>query len=216
MPKESDAYLQESIRTDLSDIVGTYITAGGNFWVATLKTDPTQVLGMVGLERKDNQEGELRRLSVKDTHRRFGVGRILVAALEQWAKDTGFTKVWLTTGGVMDKARAFYPSVGYKQTEIIQVSEDPPFEVYKFEKHLKPPTTKTEDRSDAVLRQFRVKDLTQPEHRVNVKVLEQDMDEAITSGDLSSIEATHFKHGGNFWVATPRSDSNEVVGHGRS
>ncbi|KAK1929850.1 N-acetyltransferase family 8 member 2 [Phytophthora citrophthora] len=221
MPKESEAYLQESLSTDLSDIVGTYITPGGNFWVATSKTDPTEVVGMVGLEPKDNKEGELRRLSVKHTHRRFGVGRKLIAALEHWAKDTGFTKVWLTTAGVMDKARAFYPSVGYKQTDIILVSEDPHFEVYKFEKLLEMETT-IHNSADIVVRQFREKDLEQvvtlfkngmmhyPAHRMVAEVLEQHMAEAIR--DLNGIEATYIKHGGNFWVATPRSDSNEVVG----
>ncbi|KAL3658429.1 hypothetical protein V7S43_016562 [Phytophthora oleae] len=227
MPEQSEAYLQESLSTDLSDIVGTYITPGGNFWIATSKTNPTEVLGMVGLEPKDNKDGELRRLSVKDTHRRFGVGRKLIAALEQWAQGNGFAEVWLTTGGVMDKARAFYPSVGYKQTAIIVVSEDPPFEVYKFEKLLKTPalTNSTVHRSaDIVVRQFHVKDLGQvvtlfkdgmthyPAHKMNAEVLEQYMTEAITSGDLSSIEATYIKHGGNFWVATPRSDPSEVVG----
>ncbi|KAG3030169.1 hypothetical protein PC121_g6289 [Phytophthora cactorum] len=92
IPEESEAYLQESLSSDLSDIEGIYITPGGNLWVATLKPDPTKVLGFVGLEPKDNKEGELRRMSVKDTHRRFGVGRKLIAALEKWAHENGFRK----------------------------------------------------------------------------------------------------------------------------
>ncbi|KAF4044535.1 Acetyltransferase (GNAT) family [Phytophthora infestans] len=112
MPEQSEAYLQESLNSDLSDIEGTYIA-------------------------RDNKEGELRRLSVKDTHRRFGVGRSLIDALEKWAQENGFRKVWLTTAGVMDKAIAFYPSVGFKHTAVIVVSEDPYFEVYRFENLLR-------------------------------------------------------------------------------
>ncbi|KAG7400932.1 hypothetical protein PHYBOEH_003843 [Phytophthora boehmeriae] len=127
-------YIAESISTDLSDVEGTYIASGGNFWVATPRDDPALVVGMVGLEAKPNNEGELRRMSVKSSHRRFGIGRLLISALEQWAVEHKFRKIWLTTGGVMDKARAFYISVGYTQKEVILVGEDPPFELVKIEK----------------------------------------------------------------------------------
>ncbi|KAG2764625.1 hypothetical protein PC129_g12726 [Phytophthora cactorum] len=58
-------YINNSLKTDLSDIVGTYLTPGGNFWVATSHDDTTHVVGMVGLELKPRHEGELRRTSVK-------------------------------------------------------------------------------------------------------------------------------------------------------
>ncbi|GMF14197.1 unnamed protein product [Phytophthora lilii] len=137
LPEQMEAYFQKSLNDDLADIMGTYITSGGNFWVATSKEEPTEVVGIVGLEPKDNQEGELRRMSVKDTYRRFGVGRKLIVVLEEWAQSNGFRKVWLTTGGVMDKARAFYSSMGYEQTAITVVNESPRFEAYTFEKRLR-------------------------------------------------------------------------------
>ncbi|EGZ16528.1 hypothetical protein PHYSODRAFT_375526, partial [Phytophthora sojae] len=214
----TEAYLQESLSSDLADIEGTYIAPGGNFWVATPKTAPNEVVGMVGLELKDNKEGELRRLSVKGTHRRLGVGQKLIAALEQWARESGLRKVWLTTVGVMDKARAFYPSVGYEQTAVAEVSED--FHIYTFEKLLGEVT----GNGDIVIRQYQAEDLKQvvtlfregmlhyPAHNMSVDVLEQHMTEAVATGDLSSIEATYVAPGGNFWVATPRSDPSEVVG----
>ncbi|OWZ04097.1 N-acetyltransferase-like protein [Phytophthora megakarya] len=226
IPEQSEAYLQESLDSDLSDIEGTYINSGGNFWVATPKTEPTEVVGMVGLELKSNKEGELRRLSVKQTHRRFGVGRKLIAVLEQWAQDNGLHKVWLTTAGVMDKARAFYPSVGYNHTAVTLVSNDPPFEVYTFEKIIDgtAPNTTTIRSADIIVRQYRKDDWEQvvtlfrdgmmhyPAHQMNTEMLTQHITEAITTGDLSCIEATYITPGGNFWVATPRSDPTEVVG----
>ncbi|KAG2772782.1 hypothetical protein PC129_g19893 [Phytophthora cactorum] len=136
MTEPSEAYLQACVKSDLSDIEDMYITLGGNFWVATPKTDPTKVVGIVGLEAKGNKEGELRRLSVKDTHRRFGVGRMLIATLEHWARENGFQKIWLTTGGDMDKARAFYLAVGFKKTAVTVLNADPYVEAFTFEKPL--------------------------------------------------------------------------------
>ncbi|ETK73382.1 hypothetical protein F441_20131 [Phytophthora nicotianae CJ01A1] len=42
-------------------------------------------------------------------------------------------------GSVMDKARAFYPSVGFRQTTVAGVSKYLYFEVYTFEKVLDAP-----------------------------------------------------------------------------
>ncbi|KAL4130283.1 hypothetical protein PRIC2_006289 [Phytophthora ramorum] len=202
LSEHTDVYLQESLDGDLSDIHGTYIAPGGNFWVATSATDPTEVAGIVGLEPKDNKEGELRRMSVKDFYRRCGVGRKLIAALEQWARENGIRKVWLTTGGPMDKARQFYPSVGYEQTAVTVVSEDPYFEVYTFGRRTR----------EQVVTLFKDGMMHYPAHKVNAEVLEQHMNEAVTTGDLSSIEATYITPGGNFWVATPRTKPADVVG----
>ncbi|KAG3206677.1 hypothetical protein PC128_g567 [Phytophthora cactorum] len=192
IPEESEAYLQESLSSDLSDIEGIYITPGGNLWVATLKPDPTKVLGFVGLEPKDNKEGELRRMSVKDTHRRFGVGRKLIAALEKWAHENGFRK----------------------STAITVVSEDPYFEAYTFENLLDAPLEGNPfSAEDLELVVTLLKDgmMHYPAHKIHAEVLHQHIKEALTTGDLRSIEATYINPGGNFWVAIPRSEPAEVL-----
>ncbi|RLN71823.1 hypothetical protein BBJ28_00016121 [Nothophytophthora sp. Chile5] len=128
------AHIQECLNTDLGDIEGTYIAPGGNFWVATLQSDPSLVVGMVGLEAKADGEGEVRRLFVKDTHKRLGIGRLLVVTLEKWAQMQGYRKARLMTGAMMFKARALYASAGYTQTEIYVIQEDPYFEGVRYEK----------------------------------------------------------------------------------
>lgn len=133
-------YIEESLATDLSDIEGTYIGSGGNFWVVTPATDHATVVGMVGLEAKPNNEGELRRMSVRLSHHRFGLGKLLLATVEQWAAAHGYTKIWLTTGGEMKKAIAFYNRSGYTQDpEVIHTRLFPI--VVKFEKLLQPVTS---------------------------------------------------------------------------
>lgn len=123
-------YIQWALGSDLADIHGTYIAPGGNYWIATLAHDDKsdtdsstsnsneEVVGMIAYQRKENGDGELRRLSIKREYRRFGLGKLLVAHLEQWAKTNGFTSVSLNTGTVMHDACRFYDKIGYALTKI--------------------------------------------------------------------------------------------------
>ncbi|KAK1929851.1 N-acetyltransferase family 8 member 2 [Phytophthora citrophthora] len=130
-------FIDDSLKTDLMDISGTYIELSGNYWIATPSDEPTLVVGMVGLEAKPNNEGELRRMSVKSSHRRFGVGRMLLSTLEHWAEENQFEKIWLSTGSIMQKARDFYIRAGYIETDEYFLPEDRPiYGVVKLEKTL--------------------------------------------------------------------------------
>ncbi|CAI5728179.1 unnamed protein product [Hyaloperonospora brassicae] len=131
-----DEYIVTSLETDLSDIDGTYIKPGGNFWIATPRDDPTLVVGTVGLEAKSKHEGRVRRLSVKSTHHRRGIGRLLISTLEHWAVGHQIDQLWLTTGDFMDKARGFYRSAGYTETDVIIVRDEPRLARIKIEKRL--------------------------------------------------------------------------------
>lgn len=121
------AYVASCLRADLADIDAAYMATGGNFFVATMSVVPQAVqgdddeqvvVGMVGLERLPSTSGEvvgeLRRLSVRADCKRFGIGRLLVARLERWAKASGFTRIDLSTGVVMREANTFYAKVGYR------------------------------------------------------------------------------------------------------
>lgn len=115
-------YIQWSLKGDLGHIPTTYIAPGGNFWVATLPGDDgedgEEIIGTIAYERKEAGNGELRRLSVKSAYRRFGIGRVLVAHVEQWAKAHGFSGVSLNTGTVMHDACHFYKKIGYSVTKV--------------------------------------------------------------------------------------------------
>ncbi|TMW58415.1 hypothetical protein Poli38472_009974 [Pythium oligandrum] len=132
-----DDAMAESLNGDLASIQETYFDKGGFFWLATIEEDEKEVLvGMVALERKADNEGELRRMSVKAEYRRYGVGRLLVSHLENWAKKEGMTKVWLGTGGIMQQAQKFYQSMGYKHFKTEKFMEEPPLEAYFYEKEI--------------------------------------------------------------------------------
>ncbi|TMW58406.1 hypothetical protein Poli38472_009965 [Pythium oligandrum] len=129
-------YIDNTLKTDLGNVEDTYFGSGGHFWVATTVVNNQEVIiGTVGLEGKPNRECEMRRMSVMPEYRRYGVGRLLVAHLERWAEQSGFSKVWLTTGRVMEQACRFYESLGYEHTRSGVYSPEHPYvEVLDYEK----------------------------------------------------------------------------------
>jgi GNAT superfamily N-acetyltransferase len=80
-----------------------------------------QVLGMVGLhvERYCEKDGSCARiisLVVDSEHRGEGVGRTLISAAEEWARQRGAQDVMLTTHKRRAGAHRFYRSMGYEAT----------------------------------------------------------------------------------------------------
>ncbi|TMW58409.1 hypothetical protein Poli38472_009968 [Pythium oligandrum] len=130
-------YMDRSLRGDLADLEGIYFGSGGHFWVATTVEDGEEVVvGTIGLEAKADGEAKLRRMSVKEEYRRFGIGRQLVKVLEDWAVANKIRKVWLSSGFVMKNSHRFYRNLGYKQFKVEVYCEDPYFELFFFEKTL--------------------------------------------------------------------------------
>ncbi|KAF1331440.1 N-acetyltransferase cml2, partial [Globisporangium splendens] len=217
-------YIKWSLETDMADIVGTYITPGGNFWVATLEDG--EIVGMIAYQKKEaDGEGELRRLSVKSEYKRFGLGKFLVAHLETWAKANGFKTVTLNTGTVMHDAIAFYHKIGYTLTKIENTSGH--YELQYFEKsegfsrvapiaHTDSPSTISlrqyvpQDR-DAVVELFRdgmmhYTNEDDPQYSVWENYVTSSME-----SDLADIEGVYLNNGGNFWVAVATGDGDQTV-----
>ncbi|KAG1704712.1 hypothetical protein DVH05_005641 [Phytophthora capsici] len=131
--------LRMDLTNDFADIEASHITPGGNFWVAVAtKDESSKVVGIVGLQRRAETVGEIRRLFVDPNCQRLGVGRKLMAELEKWSKENGIKKLFLTTNPKKKQALAFYNALGYtKVDEIVRFWENPQyFEADKFEKLL--------------------------------------------------------------------------------
>ena len=60
---------------------------------------------------------ELQALVVSPHHRRLGVGRHLVGALEVWALERGVTNLAVRSNIIRTESHAFYPSLGYARTK---------------------------------------------------------------------------------------------------
>ncbi|KUF90388.1 hypothetical protein AM588_10003327 [Phytophthora nicotianae] len=129
----------EFYRDSFPSHVQEHWTPGGNFWVVTTPENSVhKVVGIVGLEDKGDGVGELRRMAVSSAFRRHGLGRRLVNELETWAKDHGFTKIFLMNGGPKEDARAFYRAIGYQDVGMKVVSVEPHVEVFQLAKQLTP------------------------------------------------------------------------------
>jgi GNAT superfamily N-acetyltransferase len=85
--------------------------------------------------RWDSSTAELKRMWTASTHRRRGYGKLVVAELERTALQSGYTRVYLTTGWRQPEAVALYLAMGY--TPLYDASL-PPEDIgaHPFEKRL--------------------------------------------------------------------------------
>jgi GNAT superfamily N-acetyltransferase len=93
---------------------------GGVFLVAWLGRD---AVGAAGFKRLDAQTAEVKRLYVAPEARGAGVGRALMLRLEDEARATGYSRLWLDIGDRQPEAMALYTGLGY--TEIDDYNGNP-------------------------------------------------------------------------------------------
>ena len=128
------AYVEKSLKTDLSNIQQHYVKNSNTvFFVATIDD---KVVGCVALDRVEGRShltdaekemiredgesrkkgswGELRRMSVDASIRRCGIATKLHDALMNFAKDQKLTGIFLTTSSLQGPAIEFYLKIGYK------------------------------------------------------------------------------------------------------
>jgi putative acetyltransferase len=80
------------------------------FLVARLDGQP---VGCVALRQIDDQTAEVKRMYVAPAGRRKGIGRRLLAQLEQRAKEFDYRAIRLETGILQPEAQRLYESCGY-------------------------------------------------------------------------------------------------------
>lgn len=88
--------------------------------------------------RLDARTAELKRIWTHSAHRRRGLGRQVLTALEQHAAARGYTRIHLTTGPRQPEAKGLYLAAGYRP--LFDLSADPEsIGPLPFEKHLETP-----------------------------------------------------------------------------
>jgi GNAT superfamily N-acetyltransferase len=102
----------------------------GAFLVAHLGGNP---VGCGAVRRLDEATAEIRRMWIDPAVRGGGIGRSLLAALEQAARDTGCSVVRLDTRADLPEALALYRSSGYRD---IPAYNDNPYATHWLEKRL--------------------------------------------------------------------------------
>jgi ribosomal protein S18 acetylase RimI-like enzyme len=73
-----------------------------------------RIIGSIALEEKSRIEAELRRMVVSVDYRRRGLGKVLNEHLLAYARQQGFSTVFLTTPDFNEPAIRMYKSVGYQ------------------------------------------------------------------------------------------------------
>jgi GNAT superfamily N-acetyltransferase len=86
-----------------------------------------------GVKRLDASTGEVKRMFVAPAARGRGVSRILLTALEDAARELGYSRMRLDTGREQHEAQGLYPTAGY--AEIPDYNGNPYASVW-FEKTL--------------------------------------------------------------------------------
>ncbi|MDE0249309.1 MAG: GNAT family N-acetyltransferase [Gammaproteobacteria bacterium] len=95
------------------DRVETCYFDGGDFLVGY---DGERLVAMGGLRRIDEATGEIRRMRVHPCFQRQGRGQAVLTALEERARQLGYTRVVLDTSDRQEAARALYKKNDYWET----------------------------------------------------------------------------------------------------
>jgi ribosomal protein S18 acetylase RimI-like enzyme len=98
--------------SDFKDIEGTYLV-GGDFIIAE---SGGKMVGMGALRKIDGETGEIKRMRVLSDFRGHGIGKTILVALEQKARNFGYKKLILDTTSKNLAAQHFYESFGYQET----------------------------------------------------------------------------------------------------
>lgn len=116
-------YIQVSLHKDLNNIRKTYLEAPNScFWVAECQG---RVVGTVACLPAERNEGclELKRMSVKRSHRGRGIAKALCRTVADFAHLQGFPAVVLYTSVVQTDAQKLYENMGYNKIREFVVPE---------------------------------------------------------------------------------------------
>ncbi len=81
---------------DIDDIGTEYMErSGSHFWVA--QNDAGEVVGMIGVQHHEPGVAEMRRLRVRQDHRRRGIGSALIETALRFCEEREYLKITLDT-----------------------------------------------------------------------------------------------------------------------
>lgn len=107
---------------DIDDIPAAYLgSPDQHFWVAENRAG--EVVGMVGVQKLDEGVAEIRRLRVRNDHRRRGIGTVLMETAVCFCRDHGYIKITLDTFMERDPALSLFNKFHFLHSRTRQVGE---------------------------------------------------------------------------------------------
>uniref|UniRef100_A0A3Q3XB33 N-acetyltransferase domain-containing protein n=1 Tax=Mola mola TaxID=94237 RepID=A0A3Q3XB33_MOLML len=108
-------YIESCLRKDLGDISETYLKQKDScFWVAEIDG---RMVGSVACLPAETVAGclELKRMSVRRSHRGLGIAKALCRIVAEFTRDRGYAAVVLYTSVVQTDAQKLYEHMGYQK-----------------------------------------------------------------------------------------------------
>jgi GNAT superfamily N-acetyltransferase len=115
---------------DMLHIEEIYLQNGGEYLVGEYEG---QIVVMGALKRTSDERAEVRRMRVAPAYQGRGFGQAMLEALEQKAKELGYTALHLDTGVKMVAAQGLYRKNGYREISRGSIAD---VEVIFFEKSI--------------------------------------------------------------------------------
>jgi ribosomal protein S18 acetylase RimI-like enzyme len=103
---------------ELTGLPGDYAPPSGCLLIA-------ETAGCVALRRIDDGICEMKRLYVRPAHRGSGLGRRLILAIIEQAREIGYVKMRLDTMPKMNNAQALYESFGFRDIPAYRYNPEP-------------------------------------------------------------------------------------------
>ncbi|KAI3367108.1 hypothetical protein L3Q82_008174 [Scortum barcoo] len=116
-------YIDTSLKKDLNNITETYLKKKDScFWVAE---SDGRVVGSVACLPAEKELGclELKRMSVRRSHRGMGIAKALCRTVADFTRDRGYPAVILYTSVVQTDAQKLYEHMGYEKIREFVVPE---------------------------------------------------------------------------------------------
>ena len=107
-----------NLTPDLLEIEKHYINNGGKFWIAV--DDADRVIGSCGYLPVNNDEARLKRLYVKSSLKRQGIGSKMLHFAEEYLKSVGKKEVGIHLG----EKRYYFESYGFYAKRGYESSSD--------------------------------------------------------------------------------------------
>jgi putative acetyltransferase len=92
-------------------------TPGSYYYVATINDELVGGCGIFPTENLPNNTCELVKLYLHKDARGTGLGKLLMEKSLQWAKENGYTQVYLESMPELSKAVSIYEKVGFKRID---------------------------------------------------------------------------------------------------